>query len=292
VDNELEVIRHQMEAKRASLADKLDALENQVLGTVHETTAEVSNIVQDVKSTVETVVGDVKSAADSVSEGVAQTVETVKETIDIRPHIRKHPWLAMGGAVAAGFAGAWMLGRARPRSRTSRWAYSPWASLSSHGEAFTSRPEPPGAAERPPPERAPERESTSESALSFLGEAGKEVLNKVKGMAIGTLMGVLGEVVTRSLPQGLKSDAAGVVRDLTTRLGGKVLDVHEIVDSFTGRGEDHEYGDTSEMGRPMGSTQRPGQEPLGQPDRQRTETGRGGLRADARPAQRANGKEP
>jgi len=262
VDNELEVIRHQMEAKRASLANKLDALENQVLETVHETTSEVSNIVQEVKSTVDTVVGDVKSVADSVTEGVAETVESVKETLDIRGHIREHPWLAMGGGFALGFAGGWMMGPSRSRSWTSRWADSDWDSLSSYGQ-------PSRAAEQPEPERAPQKETSSESTLSFLGEAGSEVLNKVKGMAIGTLMGVLGEMVMRAMPEALKADTSNIVRDLTTRLGGKVIDVGEIVDSFTGheKGESHGHCNTSEMGRPMGSAQRADQEPLGQPDR-------------------------
>jgi ElaB/YqjD/DUF883 family membrane-anchored ribosome-binding protein len=281
VDNELEVIRHQMEAKRASLADKLDALENQVMDTVHETTAEVSSIVQDVKSgvsdvvddvksTVETVVDDVKSAANSVSEGVQETVESVKETIDIRGHIRENPWLAMGGAFALGFAGAWMMGpSARSRSRTSRWANGDWDSLASHGETPTSRPAPPRAVEKPEPEKAPEKETSSESTLSLFGEAGTEALHKIKGLAIGTLMGVLGEVAVRSLPETLGSEASKVVKDLTTRLGGKVLDVSGMVDSLTAheKGDDNDHCNTPEMGRPMGSAQRPDQKPLGQPDR-------------------------
>jgi ElaB/YqjD/DUF883 family membrane-anchored ribosome-binding protein len=295
VDNELEVIRHQMEAKRASLADKLDTLENDVLGTVHAATSAATGVVQEVKATVETVVEDVKSAAGSVAEGVQGTVESVKETLDFRGHIRKHPWLAMGGAFAAGFAGAFLLGGSRPRSRTSRWARSSWDALSSHGETATSRPEPARSDFRPEPERAAAREAPSagESSLSVIGEAGMEALHKVKGLAVGALMGVLGEVVTRSLPEALKSETSNVLRDLTTRLGGKVLDTGSLMDSLSDiwKGAEHEHGDTPEMGRTMGSAQRPDQGSLGEPDRQRAEAGRGGLRANDRPAERANGKE-
>ena len=105
MDNELEVIRHQMEEKRASLADKLDALENQVIGKVQDTTAEVTNIVHEVKESVTEVVQGVKSTVDSVTEGVQDTVESVKDTFDFREHIRRNPWLGGRGAVAAGFAG-------------------------------------------------------------------------------------------------------------------------------------------------------------------------------------------
>jgi len=114
VDNELEVIRLQMEEKRVSLADKLDAVENLVRGTVEEATAEVTNIVQEVKSTVGTVTDEVKSTVSSVKEGVQETVASVKETLDLRDHIRRNPWLALGSAVAVGFGGAWLLGPGRP----------------------------------------------------------------------------------------------------------------------------------------------------------------------------------
>jgi len=122
VDNELEVIRHQMEEKRASLADKLEALESQVLETVHGATAEVSHIVEEVKSTVDTVTDGVQETVETVketlTEGVQETVATVKETLNVNDHIRRNPWLAMGGAVAAGIAAGYFLG---PHSRRGSW---------------------------------------------------------------------------------------------------------------------------------------------------------------------------
>ena len=92
MDNELEVIRHQMEEKRASLAEKLDALESQVLETVHEATSEVSHIVQEVKSTVDSVTEGVQETVvtvkETLTEGVQETVETVKQTLNLNDHIR------------------------------------------------------------------------------------------------------------------------------------------------------------------------------------------------------------
>jgi len=87
VDDELEVIRSQMEETRASLAEKLDALENKVIGGVEDTASAVT-------ATVET---------------VQETVKNVKETLNVRKHVRERPWTMMGGAFGLGFIGGLLL---------------------------------------------------------------------------------------------------------------------------------------------------------------------------------------
>lgn len=91
MDNELEVIRTQMEETRASLADKLEALETQVLGKVEGATDAVANTV----------------------EAVNDTVETVKRTLDVRQHVRDYPWAMVGGATAVGYLLGWILPSSR-----------------------------------------------------------------------------------------------------------------------------------------------------------------------------------
>jgi ElaB/YqjD/DUF883 family membrane-anchored ribosome-binding protein len=219
VDNELEVIHHEMEKKRASLSDKIDALENQVLNIVHETGDQVSDIVQEVKSTVETVVEDVKSTANTVTEGVEKTVESVKETLNVSEHIRRHPWLAVGGAFTAGVVSGYLSGGSEERSSTA-------------GAGWTE----PSLSTMPPPE-APsprfeqareqaryEEPAQEESAWNVLGEASEKALDMVKGFAIGSLMSVLGHVVNNALPAELRSDASNILHDLTTKLGGRIMD--------------------------------------------------------------------
>jgi len=98
VDNELEVIHHQMEGTRASLADKLDTLEGHVLGTVHEATDAVAHTVEDVKSVV-----------DNVTDSIQETVHPVKEAFNLREHVRQHPWMSLSGAMAVGFLGGYLL---------------------------------------------------------------------------------------------------------------------------------------------------------------------------------------
>jgi len=191
VDSELEVIHHEMEEKRASLAEKLDTLENQVLGTVHEATAAVSHTVEDVKSVVDTVTGSVKDTVESVAD-------TVKHAFDMRDHVRRHPWGMFCGAVAVGFVGGRMLAPAHS------------------GPAQPTPAAPPPAPPLAPAPRpgARQREEEPQSGMN-------ELLQRVKGMALGALMKVVRDMLSESLPETMKADVMNVVDDFTAKLGGK-----------------------------------------------------------------------
>jgi len=281
VDNELEVIRHQMEEKRASLADKLDALETQVLGTVHEATSAVSHTVRDVTEVVDTVKDNIQETVAAVKENINETVESVKETFNINDKIRQHPWIALGGAFAAGFAGAMLVGSSSRTRRVPRANYR-------LPETFSPPPEPVRAAETQP------RASEPSSALtSQLGTAATEALNTIKGMAVGTLMGVLSEVVTEWVPSTLKQEVNNLFSNLNTHLGGKELykpdfSTSQAAPDNSSKGDTNDHGNQTEMGRPMGSAQGQGQEPVGQPDRRRADAGSGRLRTNDRSAQGKN----
>jgi ElaB/YqjD/DUF883 family membrane-anchored ribosome-binding protein len=125
VDHELEVIRGQMEETRASLADKLEALESQVLGTVHSATETVSSAVEGAKE----VVASVTEGAKNVVETVTETVESVKESLSVSRLVDRHPWVSMGVSVAAGFAAAQLLPRHHQQSYPDfppAWAGGAW----------------------------------------------------------------------------------------------------------------------------------------------------------------------
>lgn len=95
-DESPELIEKQMEQTRASLTDKVVALEQQVVGTLHTAT-----------STVETVRHMVHDTVSSVKTGVQDSIHGLKdglrEALDVRPTIQSHPWAAVGGATAVGF---------------------------------------------------------------------------------------------------------------------------------------------------------------------------------------------
>jgi len=186
VDNELEVIHHEMEETRASLADKLDSLENRVLGTVHEATDAVSHTVEDVKSVVDSVTDSVKETVDSVTE-------SVKHTFDMKDHVKRHPWGMFCGAMAVGFVGGRLLAPSR-----------------SH------KVETPQAAPSPSPAPATHQAQREEAHSSM-----NELLEKVKGLALGAVMGMVRDFLAESLPESMKADVMSVVDDFTTKLGGK-----------------------------------------------------------------------
>jgi ElaB/YqjD/DUF883 family membrane-anchored ribosome-binding protein len=193
VDSELEVIRHEMEDTRASLADKLDILENQVLGTVHDATAAVAHTVHDVRSVV-----------DSVSESVKEGVESVKETLNLSEQVRRHPWGMLGGAAAVGFFGGWLMGPSR------------------------KEPEVPSAANLPrdfPRESygTDLREKTPEPASESEESVFAEPLKAFKGLALGAIMGMVREMVAKGLPDNLKDDVVKVLDNFTTKIGGNIV---------------------------------------------------------------------
>jgi len=224
VEDELEVIRSRMEETRSSLADKIDALENQVIGTVESATSSVANTVETVKDKVE------------------DTVETVKDAFNLRKHVENHPWLALSGSIATGYLAGCLL----PGSR---------------------EPEPVSFEERPP--RSYAHEATHPNGHN--GHAEKETededeggllqdgLKMIQGLAVGTMMSLIRDLVTRTAPSSLVEDMTGLVNNVTDRLGGKRLwenqDEADTTDQDTSTGvATHAEHKSSEMGRSMGTT--------------------------------------
>ncbi len=90
--------------RRASLTEKLETLEHQIVETVQGATSAMTETVENVKEAVHDTVSEVKST-------VNETVDTVKSTFDIPHHFRRHPWLMLGGAVAVGYLASRILDR-------------------------------------------------------------------------------------------------------------------------------------------------------------------------------------
>ncbi len=222
-ERELEVIRNQMEETRASLTDKLEALESEVLGTV----AGATNAVAD---TVET---------------VSDKVHSVTEFFNVRKHVERHPCLMMGGAVAVGFAAGCLIGR--------RGSEEAPAAAANGEPALDLQP----VAGRPP---APtgngthrtngfhEAEPSAEAAREGPLQAG---LKKLEALVIGALMGVVRGIVTDVVPDAMADDVVKMVDDFTVGLGGKPLQRDPEQDALK-RGASDEGINTPEMGRSVG----------------------------------------
>src|SRR5260370_9935 len=99
MDDEPEVTRAQMDETRASLSEKLETLEHQVVDSVQDT----SNAVHD-------------------------TVAGVKDMFDLHLQVQRHPWLIVGGSIALGYLGGYLLlrrGSDRPTMKGFQQSASP-----------------------------------------------------------------------------------------------------------------------------------------------------------------------
>jgi len=206
VDNELEVIRDEMEQTRANLADKLGALETQVRETVSDATEAVSSTVEGVKDVVST---------------VSDTVESVTDTFNVFQHVEEHPWMAMGVAVAAGFVAAQVF------NGSSHPAPPPPAPTPPQPDLHVQT-QPRAAAEQTRPAE-PKQESGSflpslESLLPDVKGVMNSMVSNVGGLAVGSLMGVIRDLSVNGLPPEWKGEITKLVDQVTTKLGGKPLD--------------------------------------------------------------------
>jgi len=200
-------IQREMEATRAALTDKLETLEQKVVGTVEDVTSATSQTVESIKETVATVQETVKDTMSSVNETVKGTVETVNETVkgtvetvnetvkgtvetvnetvkgsveavkdwvDIPGHVQAHPWLALGCSVATGYClGAFLAPRlGSAAARMPSWNYYTGMPSSNTGAMHTeSYPQPqpysPQPASYSPPQPQPREEQPAESPSSI-----------------------------------------------------------------------------------------------------------------------------
>jgi uncharacterized protein YjbJ (UPF0337 family) len=199
-----EVIRAQMEQTRASLTEKLEALESQVVGTVQEATSAVADTVETIKEAAQETVGTVKDT-------VHDTVESVRETFDVRLQFQRRPWFMVGGSVLLGYlAGSLVDGRGRRRRRP----------LMGNAAAPSSNrvAEPPRELMASAPPRP-----VSNGLGHKLSEALQPELERLKGIAIGALIGIVRDVTASSINGEVGDQLREAFDNVTERLGGRTF---------------------------------------------------------------------
>jgi len=214
MENDTEVIRQQMAETRNSLSEKVEAVEELVASAVKETTQAVAKTVENVTGAVENVTGAVEGTVNTVKATVTDSVESVKNALDITGYVEQYPWLVMGGGVAVGYLLGSMLGESHPHSTggyaPASTAYEPPAP--SNSQAW-------GASSAAPTSTG----SAGKSWTSFVPDSWMPLIDKLKGLAIGTMSGVIGEMVMKAVPENIKHEVSQLVDDATQRLGGTPL---------------------------------------------------------------------
>jgi hypothetical protein len=216
MDEQQEQIHEDMEKTRASLESKVGALENQVAQTV----GEASQVVETARETVTQTLEGVKGAVESVTETVQETASTIGRALNLRLQTQRHPWLVVCGSMTLGCCVAYWIHRSRRdlpamEPQELQPAPEPLLTPAPRVSAPLERRDMPWphaehAAPAPPPD--PERKS-------FLNEE----LGKLKGLALGTFLSVVRDVLATKLPPSLGQKLAEQIDSVTRKLGGETI---------------------------------------------------------------------
>lgn len=212
-----DLIREDMANTRSALSEKLEALEDRVTTTVKGASSDVTETVEAVTDTVQETVATVK---DTVQETVASVKDTVEETLtcvtdgvaaiksflDIPAHVERYPWVALGGSVAVGY----LLGEfleANLHQRRNGTPHEPYAASSSNGNGNGRH------------QKTADVSSTEAGWLDSL----KPELTKLKGLALGALLGTVREMVVKAAGQNLRQPVSDIIDSITEKIGGTLV---------------------------------------------------------------------
>jgi ElaB/YqjD/DUF883 family membrane-anchored ribosome-binding protein len=209
MDQEPDVIRHNIEQTRSALTDKLETLETQVRGTVDNARASVQETIQTVRSTV------------------SETVESIRQSLDLKQHVRQHPWVTLSGSIATGF----LVGSYLQRAANGHRAPSRPRGLGSVREDGRERAAALQAAAPMPP--GPPAEPRRGMLGRLLHEFDDEI-EQVKQLAIGASMGLLRDYLKKNLPQ-FEQQIGEVIDSATHKLGGKPMESGFMEEESLGR---------------------------------------------------------
>jgi len=209
------VIKQQMGQTRASLTEKLETLEEKVLGTVNTTTSTVSDTVHLVGSTVSQTVDEVGATVRDTAHDLRATMShamcSVRETLDVTRQVHEHPWLMVGGSVFAGYVGGRLLDSIEKGRFPSHLTFpvGPEQLLPADSEL------------RERIESTPPARRSGSFFLNALTETFGPEFNKLKRVALGVAMGLMRDKISESVPPQLKGDLTDLMDRFTVKLGGQ-----------------------------------------------------------------------
>jgi len=253
MDEKPDVIRHRIDETRSALTEKLETLEREVRGTVCEAREAVSGTVESVRDTVNSTLGNVRetvsSTVDTVRDQMHDTMCSVKEALNLEHQVQAHPWVMLGGSVAAGY----LLGSLLPQQGHSHGARSASPAISPYS---THRDEPVRASSWNEP--AP----TTSKVPGFLSNIAEQMapeFQKVKGMAIGAALGLVRDLIKQQVPQQLAANVDELVDKVTTKLGGEPVRGPVLSAFMSPKTGDHARHQEPSFASARGSREDPGE---------------------------------
>ncbi|MCE9525084.1 MAG: DUF883 C-terminal domain-containing protein, partial [Planctomycetales bacterium] len=166
----------------------------------------------------------IQNTVQSVRESVRETAETVSETLDVCKQVEKHPWAMMAGATAVGFGVGVLVSRVDVPEAASAMA----SSITSRANSSSGTNGNNGSWSGPPPSVFQQEKRRESNGSRPRQESDEEspwmpAVNKLKGLAIGAMFGVLRDVLAKSMPESLSGQVGEVIDNFTTTLGGKPI---------------------------------------------------------------------
>lgn len=224
---ETELIKQQMGQTRAALTDKLESLENKILGTVNTTTDTFGHTVQEVGTTVRETAQDVRAT-------LHEAMSSMRDAFDVSRQIHEHPWAMVGGSVLAGYVGGVMLDNLERGHLPSLPRFAAPEQLLPHDSEVRER------IEAEPPARR-----TGSTLFKALFDSFAPELDKLKAAAVGMALAVVRDKIRESVPPQMRDNVSDLMDRVTSKFGGEI---HPPGAMF-GQSEEH-YG--AETARSMG----------------------------------------
>jgi hypothetical protein len=155
----------------------------------------------------------VQETVANVKDAVHDTVAGVKDLFDLSLQVERHPWLIMGGSIALGYLGGYLLLRRRGADRPA--VQEPQPSAPPVG-SWTTRQHNGVVKEH----RVMEEVSEPDRPTSQSSRFGPEIA-KLEGLVLGTVLGVVRDMIADSVPEPMKAKFGDVMDSFTAKLGGE-----------------------------------------------------------------------
>jgi len=207
-------LHEEIDKTRSDLTDKLQTLEDQVKGTILNTTDKVEQTIEQVTSTVQETVEQVKSTVNDTVESakstVNETVGAVRQTFDLEYQMQVRPWTMMAGSVCVGLLAGALVGRQTRGRSLGEVASSGYRGVS---QSLSSA----GSAAREYAHRAREQ---GPGLMSQLYHQFEPEIEQAKEMAIGYAAAVLRDMIKQAVP-AIRDQVDDFMNKATTKFGGQ-----------------------------------------------------------------------